>query len=231
MSRRGGVRNFWGPWVPSVLFLTESTLQTSVSYSEKWAVPGKAPLQRSQWVLQVIPLPRSLNSLVMEHTFHLNGTDSTVERDNGLEWVCLRYKQLILLFPKRKCKMPRIQGIQEPRDLWDSCPSTPPPHPLFSTKFQLYKRLWESKGRGGISWEIPWRLYLSESESTGGQGDSAAGRALHTEVSSVLAPKEKRKAREPECLKEGGGGSDVELLCSLLSRASCHWAPSLPKSD
>lgn len=148
MSRRGGVRNFWGPWVPSVLFLTESTLQTSVSYSEKWAVPGKAPLQRSQWVLQVIPLPRSLNSLVMEHTFHLNGTDSTVERDNGLEWVCLRYKQLILLFPKRKCKMPRIQGIQEPRDLWDSCPSTPPPILCFLQNFSYTRGSGKARDAG-----------------------------------------------------------------------------------
>ena len=111
----------------------------------------------------------------------------------------------------------RNHGINVPMAPWFFFPPPPPPHPLFSTKFQLYKRLWESKGRGGISWEIPWRLYLSESESTGGQGDSAAGRALHTEVSSVLAPKEKRKAREPECLKEGGGGSDLLNCCVLCS--------------
>lgn len=137
MSRRGGVRNFWGLWVPSVLFLTESTLQTSVSHSDKWAVPGKAPLQRSQWGPPSHPSASSLSPLVMEHTFPLNGTDFTMGRDNGLEWVCWRYKQLILLFPKRKCKMPRIRGIQEPRDLWDSCPSLSSPSPPPSIFYRI----------------------------------------------------------------------------------------------
>ena len=231
MSRRGGVRNFWGPWVPSVLFLAESTLQTSVSYSEKWAVPGKAPLQRSQWVLQVIPLPRSLNSLVMEHTFHLNGTDSTVERDNGLEWVCLRYKQLILLFPKRKCKMPRIQGIQEPRDLWDSCPSTPPPSSVFYKISVIQEALGKQGTRGnqlGDTVEaIPVRI-----RKHGRAGRLSCRESLTHR--SLFCPSTKRKEKSQRARmseRRRWGERFVELLCSLLSRASCHWAPSLPKSD
>lgn len=74
-------------------------------------------------------------------------------------------------------------------------------------------------------------LCVSESESTGGPGDPAAERALHTE--GLLCPntKRKRKSRELECLKNEEGGGLVEFF--VLSALSCFLplGPSLSKND
>lgn len=151
-------------------------------------------MQRSQPVLPVIPRLLSLNPLVMKHTFHLNGTDFTMERDNGLEWVCGRYKQLILLFPKRKCKMPRIQGIQEPRDLWDSCTSLPPPvfYRISVIQEALGKQgTLENQLGDGVVDAIPVRL---REQSTEGRETPLQREPCTQKVSSALA---RRKRENP----------------------------------
>lgn len=136
-----------------------------------------------------------------------------MEQDHGLEWVCQRYKQLILLFPKRKCKMPRIRGIEEPGDLCGFCACPCFPWNLCPTRGSGGK---VRKVRDSVE-GILWPLLLSESEST---SKGEWGRLSCRETQKVVfhPSSEKRDSQEPECLK---GGRERDLLNSVFSTLSC----------
>lgn len=131
---------------------------------------------------------------------------------NGL---ARRYKQMILLFPKRKCKMPRIQGIQELKDLWDFCPCL-----CFLQNPSCTRGSGKERDLGdqlGVYCECYTCLYQKTRE-----GSETQLQENHAQkVCAVLALKEENHRSQM-----GVGKSEFLNSLCFCSPASCHWALS-----